>query len=77
MPVQGYEPTFNGAVGVRVAPNALTEAGRIVHHSAARDEDAAVERSLVIGDKLYTLSWLGLSSSNLDNLGQLGFTGFQ
>ena len=58
-------------------PNALTEAGRIVHHSAARDEDAAVERSLVIGEKLYTLSWLGLSSSNLDNLGQLGFTAFQ
>ena len=34
------------------------------------------QRSLVIGDKLYTLSWLGLSSSNLDNLGQLGFTSF-
>ena len=59
MPLQGYQPTFNGAVGVRVAPNALTEAGRIVHHSAARGDDAPVERSLVIGDKLYTLSWLG------------------
>ena len=77
MPVQSYEPDFNGAVGVRVAANALTEAGRIVHHSTARDEDAPISRSLVIGDKLYTLSWLGLSSSNLDNLGQLGFTGFQ
>ena len=31
----------------------------------------------MIGDKLYTLSWLGLSSSNLDNLGGLGFTAFQ
>ena len=77
LPLQAYQPNFSGAVGVRVDPNALTEAGRIVHHSAARNEDAAVQRSLVIGEKLYTLSWLGLSSSNLDNLGQLGFTGFQ
>ena len=76
MPLQGYQPQFFGAVGVRVAPKALTEAGRIVHHSAARNEDAAVERSLVIGTKLYTLSWLGLSSSHLDNLGQLGYTSF-
>ncbi len=77
LPLQAYQPNFSGAVGVRVDPNALAEAGRIVHHSVARNEDAAVQRSLVIGEKLYTLSWLGLSSSNLDNLGQLGFTGFQ
>ena len=77
LPLQSYSPnTFYGAVGVRVAPKALTEAGRIVHHSAARSEDAAVQRSLVIGGKLYTLSWLGLSTGNLDNLGQLGFTSF-
>jgi uncharacterized secreted protein with C-terminal beta-propeller domain len=77
LPLQAFDPQFSGAVGVRVAPNALAEAGRIVHHSAARDENAPVQRSLVIGDKLYTLSWLGLSSSSLDTLGQLGFTAFQ
>ena len=61
---------------MRVAPNALTEAGRIAHHSDARGESATIERSLVIGDKLYTLSWLGLASSNLDNLGTVGYTAF-
>ncbi len=77
MPLQSYGPApFLGAVGVRVAPNALTEAGRVVHHSDARSESATIERSLVIGDKLYTLSWLGLASSNLDNLGTVGYTAF-
>ena len=69
LPLQTYQPEFTGAAGVRIAPNALTEVGRVVHHSAARGDDATIERSLVIGDKLYTLSWLGLASSNLDTLG--------
>ena len=47
-----------------------------MHHSDARSESATIERSLVIGDKLYTLSWLGLASSNLDNLGTVGYTAF-
>ncbi len=77
MPLQSYGTTpFLGAVGVRVAPNALTEAGRVEHRSDARNESATIERSLVIGDKLYTLSWLGLASSNLDNLGTVGYTAF-
>ena len=75
LPLQTYQPEFTGAAGVRIAPNALTEVGRVVHHSAARGDDAPIERSLVIGDKLYTLSWLGLASSNLDTLGGAhGFT---
>jgi hypothetical protein len=78
MPLQTYDATpFLGAVGVKVAPDALTEVGRIAHHSQSRGDDATIERSLVIGGKLYTLSWLGLSSSYVDNLGLLGFTAFQ
>jgi uncharacterized secreted protein with C-terminal beta-propeller domain len=77
MPLQSYGPTpFLGSVGVRVAPNALTEVGRITHHSAARGEDAPTERTLVIGDKLYTLSWLGLSVSNLDTLAPVDYMAF-
>jgi hypothetical protein len=80
MPLQTYDGSttpFLGAVGVKVSPTALTEVGRVTHHSQARGDDAPIERSLVIGDKLYTLSWLGLVTSNLDNLGPVGFTAFQ
>jgi uncharacterized secreted protein with C-terminal beta-propeller domain len=77
MPLQSSGPApFEGSVGVRVAPNALSEVGRIVHHSDARGDNAATERTLVIGDKLYTLSWLGLSASNLDTLAPLSYTAF-
>ena len=39
-------------------------------------ENAPVERSLVIGDKLYSLSYLGLSTASVDSLGILGWTAF-
>jgi uncharacterized secreted protein with C-terminal beta-propeller domain len=77
IPLQTYEsPPFLGAVGVKVTPSALAEAGRITHHSAARGDDATIERTLVIGDKLYSLSWLGLAASSVDTLGPLSFTAF-
>ena len=62
---------------MRVAPNALTEAGRISTTATRANETRTIERSLVIGDTLYTLSWLGLCPSNLDNLGRFGFTAFR
>lgn len=76
LPLQAHDQVFTGAVGVKIAPTALTEAGRVVHHSAARNEAAGIERSLVIGDKLYTLSWLGLASGDLDSLATTGYTSF-
>lgn len=66
------EPTFLGAVAVRVDADALTEAGRITHG----DGLGSVERSLVIGDKLYSLSYLGLSTVSVDTLAPVGFTAF-
>jgi uncharacterized secreted protein with C-terminal beta-propeller domain len=74
MPLSG--PSFLGAVGIRVAPNALGEAGRIVHHSAERRQDAEIVRNLVIGNTLYSLSWLGLSASRLDTLATTSYTAF-
>jgi hypothetical protein len=80
MPLQSYNPgggpAFTGAVGVHVDPGALTEVGRIVHHVDARPEDAPVERSLVIGDKLYSLSYEGLSTVSVDTLAWQAYTVF-
>jgi hypothetical protein len=76
MPLQSYSPAFTGAVGIHVEPTALSEVGRIVHHVDARPENAPVERSLVIGDKLYSLSYLGLSTTSVDTLAWQGYTAF-
>jgi Beta propeller domain len=66
---------FDGAVGVRVGDE-LSVAGRIEHHNAERDADASIDRSLVVGDRLYTVSYLGLAASRLDTLQPVGFLAF-
>ena len=76
LPLQSYQPPFTGAVGIHVDPGALSEVGRITHKVDARPEFAPVERSLVIGDKLYSLSYLGLSTAGVDTLGPLAYTAF-
>jgi hypothetical protein len=68
--------TFNGAIGLRAGASPLSEAGRIEHRVASRPDAAPVERALVIGDTLYTLSFMGLAASKLDTLAAAGFTTF-
>ncbi len=82
LPLQTYDqsptgPTgtsFVGAVGLRVTAGGIGEVGRIVHGTA--DEPAAIGRSLVIGDRLYTLSWRGMQASRLDTLAPVAFVAF-
>jgi hypothetical protein len=76
LPLQSYGSStpFVGVVGLHVAPGALTEVGRIVHGGNGRV--APVSRSLVVGDRLYTLSWLGLQAAALDTLAPLHFVAF-
>jgi hypothetical protein len=76
LPLQAYQPAFTGAVGVRVEPGSLAEVGRIAHKVPERPENPPIERSLVIGDKLYSLSYLGLSTASVDTLAPLSFTAF-
>ncbi|HEX6390484.1 MAG TPA: beta-propeller domain-containing protein [Solirubrobacteraceae bacterium] len=71
--------SFGGAIGVRVGTT-LTETGRVEHQQRAgepQDYKPPVSRALVVGDKLYTLSYAGLVVSRLDNLGPLGYVAFK
>jgi hypothetical protein len=60
---------FNGAVGLTVGDDAIAEAGRISHigHGAPAYE-VGVERSIVVGDTLWTLSSVGFLASDLQTL---------
>ncbi len=78
LPLQISEPTgagsFVGAIGLKVAADGIGELGRVVHGSG--DTVAPIARSLVIGDRLYTLSSLGLQASRLDTLAPVAFVAF-
>jgi uncharacterized secreted protein with C-terminal beta-propeller domain len=76
VPVTTYgSPSFFGAEGLRIGPASLTSAGRIVHETPERGQ-IPIERSFVIGNRIYTLSYLGLLSSDLGTLGAVQFTAF-
>src|SRR5262249_42528475 len=73
----GAPPSFEGAVALHAGPGApLSEAGRITHTNAATGDDAPVDRALVVGKTLYTLSYLGLAENDLATLAPTGFTKF-
>jgi uncharacterized secreted protein with C-terminal beta-propeller domain len=82
LPLQSYDPSadggkgasFIGAIGLRVTAGGIGEIGRVVHGSA--DAVAPIGRSLVIGDRLYTLSSLGLQASRIDTLAPVAFVAF-
>jgi hypothetical protein len=67
---QGMD-AFVGAVGLRVAAGGIAEIGRVVHGTSP--QLAPIARSLVIGARLYTLSFLGLQASRLDTLAPEAF----
>ncbi len=85
IPLQTFGPsgsTFSGAVGFKVGAAALAEAGRVTHPlppttaPASGDFAPPIGRSLVVGDRLYTLSYAGLAASRLDTLAPLAFEAF-
>jgi hypothetical protein len=72
-PNGGASP-FTGAVGLHVAADGISEVGRIRHGSD--QELAPIGRSLIVGDRVYTLSYLGLAASRLDTLAAVAFVPF-
>jgi uncharacterized secreted protein with C-terminal beta-propeller domain len=70
--------TFNGAIGFTVGATTLAEAGRVAHpkQGTGAGYTPPIARSLVIDDKLYTLSYAGLQANRLDTLAPLAFAAF-
>jgi hypothetical protein len=86
LPIQTYDvaagPTgktvdqgFTGAIGYRVDASGIAEVGRITH-DAANGVVPAIGRSLVIGDRLFTISDAGVMTSSLDALSRQAFVAF-
>jgi hypothetical protein len=67
---------FTGAIGFHAGAKGIDEVGRVTHpHS---DPYAPpVRRALVVGDRLFTISDLGIRSSRLDTLGDVAFAAFE
>jgi hypothetical protein len=75
LPIQSYDQGFNGAIGYRVDASGIAEVGRIAH-TAADGTVAPIARSLVIGDRLFTVSDAGVMTSSLDALSRQAFVAF-
>jgi hypothetical protein len=69
-----YAEGFSGAIGLRVTRGGIDEVGRVTHGAA--ESAAPVQRSLVVGERLLTLSPAGLKASRLDTLADLAFVAF-
>jgi hypothetical protein len=66
---------FAGAIGFRIDQSGIVQVGRI-SHPARGDYTSPITRSMVVGDKLYTLSDEGLLASSLDTLAATSFVPF-
>ncbi|MEX0795482.1 MAG: beta-propeller domain-containing protein, partial [Acidimicrobiia bacterium] len=73
------EDVFFGAVGFKLDGRDLSEVRRFAHpggDSQEWDWRAQITRSIVIGDRLYSISNKGIMSSDLATLDELSFLGF-
>ncbi|HEX5582500.1 beta-propeller domain-containing protein [Gaiella sp.] len=79
LPLQSYaEPPFLGALALRVRRTGIAEVGRVQHPGRAGVEPVGspgtpIERSVVVGDTLYTVSAAGVKGSSLATLADRGF----
>lgn len=82
VPLETYDArdpkrAFTGAVAFRVGTSGVGEVGRITHPSQGEEYlPPPIGRSVVIGDRLLTLSYGGLAVNQLADLAPLSFTAF-
>lgn len=82
MPLHSYtsvddRPAFSGAIGFGVdRAGGISERGRASHDEDAERYPWPIERSFVVGGRLYTLSQFGLEANSLDNLAEQAFLPF-
>ena len=75
-PNSGSSSQFAGAIGFHVTKaDGINEAGRVTHQNSDGYQ-APIDRSLVIGDRLFTVSSLGLRASDLGTFADHGFVAF-
>jgi Beta propeller domain len=83
LPVQVYDagaanassPGFTGAIALKVGAGGIAEVGRVAH-DAVNGSVSPITRSIVIGDRLLTLSDGGVLASALDGFGRLAWLPF-
>ena len=81
VPLEQHDETgtgFVGAVGLDVASDGLTEAGRASHQDDADGSEwwPSISRSFVDGDSLYTVSEVGIERAALSDLTERSFAAF-
>jgi hypothetical protein len=68
---------FQGALGFRVdRASGIAEVGRVSHPAAGGRWTPPVSRALVVGDRLFTVSDLGIKASGLEGFGDRGWVAF-
>ena len=71
----GSQQPFVGAIGFHADRSGIAEVGRVTHPSSG-DYTWPIQRAIVIGDRLFTLSDAGVMASRLDTLAPLAFAAF-
>jgi hypothetical protein len=68
--------TFNGAIGFSVTKaKGISELGRMTQ-PAFQNNSLPIDRTLVVGKRLFTVSYRGIGFNDLDTLASLGFVAF-
>jgi uncharacterized secreted protein with C-terminal beta-propeller domain len=82
LPLSQYDGTtsFAGAVGMHVSASSVSEAGRVQHPAQGQSGQPAqsppIDRSLVVGGRLFTVSYAGVLASDLTTLKVLAWVPF-
>jgi uncharacterized secreted protein with C-terminal beta-propeller domain len=68
---------FQGALGFRVGrAGGIAEVGRVTHPAGDASWTPPVSRAVVVGDRLFTISDLGIKASGLGDFGDRGWVAF-